>query len=166
MGDLVTFTVEVTASGDSELNDVSIVDAFEHGVLEFVSSSSACTLHAGVPDADHSSLECAVGTLAPGTAGEPGTDSWSIVLTFRAIAATTPDRTVNTVIALAANGTVGPAQADVEIIEVLGVQLPPSGDGSTVPLPISLPWALALAIGAVVTVWFSIGRGFVSGRRY
>jgi uncharacterized repeat protein (TIGR01451 family) len=166
VGELVTFLVEVTAMGDSTLDGVTVVDTFEHAFLEFVSSTSACTLHADVPDADHSSLECVIGTLTPGTPGNPGTASLSIGITFRAIAATTPERTVNSAIAGVDGGSVGPAQADVEIVEVLGVQLPPSGDGSASPVPVPLPWALALAAAATAAVWYGIGRGLKNGRRY
>ena len=166
VGESVTFEVALTATGDSDLEDVTLIDTFDNASLEFVSSSSACTLHAGIPDAAHSTLECAVGTLSPGTPGDPGTVNWSITFTFTAIAATTPDRTVNSATALIGDSPVGPADADVEIIEVKGVQLPPSGDGSTLPVPVTLPWALALAMTAVLAVWFGIGRGFASGRRY
>ena len=121
VGESVTFEVTLTATGDSDLEDVTLIDTFDNASLEFVSSSSACTLHAGIPDAAHSTLECAVGTLSPGTPGDPGTVNWSITFTFTAIAATTPDRTVNSATALIGDSPVGPADADVEIIEVKGV---------------------------------------------
>ncbi len=156
VGEQVTFRVRLTITGDTDVTQVVLVDTFENEYLEFVSSSGLCTLVANFPDAAHSSVGCEVGTVSPGTADAPGTEVVEYNLVFRALKSTLPDRTVNEVTATldldgdgpGAPAQIGPAADDVEIIEIIGVQLPPTGDGSTQDSRNSL-LILAVLFGAV-----------------
>ena len=139
MGEQVTFRVRLTITGDTDVTGVVLVDTFENEYLEFVSASSICELVPNFPDASHSSLGCEVGTVSPGTTDAPGTKVVEYNLVFKALKSTLPGRTLNEVVASldldgagpGAPAEIGPATADVEIIEILGLQLPPTGDGST-----------------------------------
>lgn len=139
VGEQVTFRVRLTITGDTDVTQVVLVDTFENEYLEFVSSSGLCELVPNFPDAAHSSLGCEIGTVSPGTPDAPGTKVIDYHLVFKALKSTLPDRTINEAIASldldgdgpGAPAEIGPAADDVEIIEILGVQLPPTGDGST-----------------------------------
>jgi hypothetical protein len=165
VGEIVTFRVTLRVTGDTMVTAVSLSDLFEHEYLEYVGSSPAnCILHSGIADVSRSVLLCEIGTLVPGTEGNPGEAEVVYHLTFRAVASTLPGVTRNEATAvLDLDGTgpggiveIGPATADVEIIEVLGLQLPPTGDGSIQtevvwPWLGAILWALALlSIGGMV----------------
>lgn len=165
VGEEVTFDVELTIAGDTDVTEVLLIDTFEHDYLKFVSASTICSVVPNFPDDDHSSIGCEIGTITPGSEGEPGSVTLEYTLVFEAVKSTLPDRTINQVVArmdLDGDGPggpaeIGPATADVEIIEVLGIQLPPTGDGSmeagNSPAGLVLVALLAsVSLGGVVAV--------------
>jgi len=147
VGDEVTFTIALTVTSDEALSGVGMVDTYENAHLRYIDSLPAgCVLFANQPDSAHDLVACEVGDVAAGT------HTFVFDLTFVAIASTTPDRTVNSVVAMVDGDQVGPATADVEVIEVLGVQLPPSGDGSLAARQDAGTWWLLVALAAALSV--------------
>ena len=155
VGESVTFRVRLTVSGDTPVSDVAVIDTFESQYLEFSSASGDCALVEGHPDPSHSSVICYIGDVSPASGATPGTQVFEYELTFTAVGSTLPGTTINEAIASldldgagpGAPAEIGPATAAVEVIEVLGLQLPPTGDGST-STPSGGP-APALALGAM-----------------
>jgi hypothetical protein len=126
VGETVGFQIALNVSGDQPLSDVGLLDTYENAYLRFEQSSPAgCALFEQQPDNAHDLVACEIGDVAPGT------HTFVFDLEFTAVAPTTPDRTLNEVVGVVDGGQVGPASADVEIVEVLSAQLPPAGDGSS-----------------------------------
>ena len=147
VGEAVTFTIALTVTSDEALTGVGMVDTYENAYLSYIDSLPAgCVLFQNQPDNAHDLVACEVGDVAAGT------HTFVFDLTFEAIASTTPDRTVTQVVAVVDGDEVGPATADVEIIEVLGVQLPPSGDGSLAATGDAGTWWLLVALAAALSV--------------
>jgi hypothetical protein len=139
VGETVTFRFTLTISGDTTVTEVGLLDTFENKYLRYVGASpSGCVLVPNFPDRRHDAIACDVGAVTPGTAGNPGTVEFTYDVAFEAVASTLPGRTVNEVIARldpdgagpASATTIGPASADIAIVDVLSLQLPPAGDGS------------------------------------
>jgi hypothetical protein len=125
VGETVRFRVALNVSGDQSLSGVGLLDTYENAYLHFDQSSPAgCVLFERQPDNAHDLIACEIGDVAPGT------HTFVFDLEFTAVAPTVPLRTLNEVVGVVDGGQVGPASADVEIVEVLGAQLPPAGDGS------------------------------------
>jgi len=160
VGELVTFRVTLRVTGDTTVTSVSLADVFEHEYLQYVGSSPAnCTLHESLVDAGHSAVVCELGSMTPGTEGNPGEAEAVYNLTFRALASTLPGVTTNSALAMldpdgdGPSGMVeiGPATADVEIIDVPTLQLPPTGDGPA-DHGVVWPWLMAAILGLLAFV--------------
>jgi hypothetical protein len=133
-------------TSDEALSDVELVDTFENGFLRYVGSSPAgCVLIAGQPESSHDLVACDIGNV------EAGTHAFTFDFTFDAIASTLPDVTVNTVVGAVDGDEVGPAAAEIEIVEVLSAQLPPAGDGSLAASGGTTAWLLLLLGFAVLS---------------
>ena len=147
VGEVVRFTIALNVSSDEPLVGVGLLDTYENAFLRFTGSAPAgCVLFVNQPDNAHDLVACDVGDV------DAGMHSFAFDLAFEAIAPTTPDRTINTVVGVFDESEVGPADAEVEIVEVLGVQLPPAGDGSLAAAagPSSLAWSL-IALTALLS---------------
>ena len=130
VGERVRFDIAVTFDG-GPLRNVELVDVYEHDVLEFDgvyigSTPLDCTVFAGIPDAAHSTVGCALGDA---------TGPFTVQARFTAVAPTVPGASINQASVLSDQDgeggdpsvTTGPVADDVEIVEVLA--LPPLGDG-------------------------------------
>ena len=136
VGETVRFTVTGTITGDTALQNVTLTDTFPTEYLQYLSvfsgNPAACPLTAP------GTVTCSAGTVTPGAVGAPGSETVSFELSFRALKSTLPGRAVNSVVLSGdpdgsgpgAPIQIGPATADVQIIDVKGLQLPPLGDGS------------------------------------
>ena len=164
VGETVTFDIELSFSGDTTVSDVTLTDVFENEFLAYTGAffgdfELTCSEFANAT-AGHNSVTCAVGDVTPGSAGSPGSQSYTFRVEFTALAPTTPGRTLNQAwvegTVEGSKVTLGPATADVEIVEVLGLQLPPTGDGSLfhareAGTPIAL-WIVAAVAAAATTL--------------
>ena len=140
------------------LPNAAFFDIFETSFLAFVGASVAgsdlsCDLFEQVPDAVHTTVVCALGTIDA---------ELTVRVLFEALAATVPDRTVDSAgVTSDPDGpggaeptTIGPVSDDVEIIDLAGITLPPLGDGSTAgsagqPGPRSATLLLMLTVAAL-----------------
>ena len=128
VGEPVVFEVAVTFEG-SVLPNTELIDVYDRAFIEFVSASVE-----GVP------LSCDVfdsgaNGMVACTLGD-ASGPFTVQLTYVAVQATVPDRTLDSAeVRFDLDGpggdpsqTIGPVDADIEIIEVLA--LPPLGDGA------------------------------------
>ncbi len=129
VGELVTFYVALTVTADTTVENIGILDTFEHAYLEYVSGSEDCVLlPASMPGL--SQVACDAGTVELGQPGEPESQTFTFELTFRAVETTLPGTTENLVEGFFDGNRIGPVSATVEVIEIAGLELPEAGDGS------------------------------------
>ena len=129
VGELVTFHVALTVTADTTVENIGILDTFEHAYLEYVSGSEDCVLlPASMPGL--SQVACDAGTVELGQPGEPESQTFTFELTFRAVETTLPGTTENLVEGFFDGNRIGPVSATVEVIEIAGLELPEAGDGS------------------------------------
>jgi hypothetical protein len=121
LGDQVVFRIDVELTDVPATNEAEVLITFDDGFLQYDSDSTgACALYS-------IGIVCDFGVAASG---------FSFDLNFTALQTTASTATHATLGAdfdgagPAGLTTAGPASADVAIVDVAGIQLPPLGDGS------------------------------------
>lgn len=156
VGDTVVFRIDVSLADVPATNEAEVLITYDDTLLEYVGTlTSQCALFPV-------GIVCDFGTASAG---------FSFDLDFTALAATASTATNATLGAdydgagPGAAETAGPAPAEVAIVDVAGIQLPPLGDGSVSSLGGSTTTGpLAAALGVIV-LGIVTGAGFGASRR-
>ena len=154
VGDEVTFRIDVTLTGVPDANEAQVLVEFDSSYLSYQSASVAQCQLIGI------GVACDFGQIS---------SDFSFDVHFTALAVTTSTATDATLGSDfdgpgAGGSTVaGPASADVAIVDVAGVQLPPLGDGSSA-IAGSSSSSLPLTAG-IVLLGAVLGLGVESVRR-
>lgn len=154
--DTVVFRIDVSLADVPVTNEAEVLVTFDDAHLEYIGAlTSACTLFpVGI-----------VCDFGPATAG------FSFDLDFTALEVT-PSTATNATLGADYDGagpgaaeTAGPATADVAIVAVEGIQLPPLGDGSAGTLASTTTTGPLLAIIGIVAFGAVGGAGLGIRRR-
>lgn len=154
VGDEVTFRIDVTLTGVPDANEAQVLVEFDSSYLSYQSASVAQCQLIGI------GVACDFGQIS--------TD-FSFDVHFTALAVTNSTATDATLGSdfdgpgAGGNTVAGPASADVAIVDIAGVQLPPLGDGSSA-IAGSSGSTLPLTAG-IVLLGAVLGLGVESLRR-